>query len=869
MSIPPSDSQSQLLSPTPADGKDRPVEDIPTEVLRSSAGREGIEVLVGRLVEDMVARWKHGERPLAEEYLDCHPEVLDYPEVAAQIIYEEVCLRQEYGQEVPPDIYLRRFPQWRAQLEVLLGCHRLLQPSVAGPVAPPTADVFGSFCLLAELGHGAQGRVYLATQSYLEDRPVVLKVTGCRGREHLALARLQHTHIMPLYWAQDLPDRDQRVLCMPYLGGATLTRLLEELRPIAPGRRTGKDLLEALDRAQARAPVSVPSRGPARLMLERVTFARAVCWVGVCLADALHYAHQRGLVHLDVKPSNVLIASDGQPYLLDFHLTQEPIRPGAPNTESVGGTPAYMSPEHHEALTAVREGRPVPGAVDSRSDIYSLGLLLYEALGGTYREDGRPDPGRLRRDNPQVSPGLADILARCLAPDPAHRYRSASDLAADLRRHLDHRPLAGVPNRSWAERWRKWRRRRPYALPLTVMAAAVLAAAAGAGLIALDHWRRPRREAEAALAAGKEFLDQRDYVRAADALGHGLALAESHPVSDDLKQELAGRLRLARRARAAQGLTALADRVRYLYGADALPSRVPPALEVRWRSVWDQRDQLLKRDGADLGQDIEERIATDLRDLGVIWADLRGRLAAGPQADEARREALRVLDQTEALFGPSPVLYRQREGLARALGQTARAGEAARQAAGLAPRTAWEHYALGRSLLRSGDLDRAAAALGQALDLRPQDFWTNFYQGVCACRRRQYTEAVGAFRVCVALAPDSAPSYCNRGLAHAALGQTEQALHDYSRALRLDPELTSAALNRGILHYQARRFEEAAADLRRALDGGEPAAHYHLALVRLAQHNRAAALDHVRSALQADPGHAGARALRKQLQGSP
>src|SRR5262249_56034203 len=99
---------------------------------------------------------------------------------------------------------------------------------------------------------GAQGRVFLASQLSLGDRPVVLKLTPCEAHEHLSLARLQNTHIVPLYCVQDHPTRGLRALCMPYFGGATLAQLLEALRSRRsdPARRTGQDLLDALDGGQ-------------------------------------------------------------------------------------------------------------------------------------------------------------------------------------------------------------------------------------------------------------------------------------------------------------------------------------------------------------------------------------------------------------------------------------------------------------------------------------------------------------------------------------------------------------------------------------------------------------------------------------------
>src|SRR5262249_12782777 len=315
-----------------------------------------------------------------------------------------------------------------------------------------------------ELGRGRQGRVFLATQPALADRPVILKLTPRDDREHSSLARLQHTHIVPLYWVQDFPDRHLRLLGMPYLGGATLAQIREGLRDRPVSQRSGRDLLEVLDAVQDQAPLCLPAHGPARVLLRRSSWAEAICWIGACLAEALDYAHQRGLVHLDLKPSNVLIASDGQPLLLDFHLAREPLSAGKSAPDWFGGTPAYMAPEQREAWTAIEAGRPLPVPVDGRADIFALGHLLYEALG---------------RKNPIVSPGLADVLHKCLAVRPDDRYPQAGALAEDLRRHLEDRPLKGVPNRDLQERWGKWRRRHPLVLPLGLF----LAGMVGGGIL--------------------------------------------------------------------------------------------------------------------------------------------------------------------------------------------------------------------------------------------------------------------------------------------------------------------------------------------------------------------------------------------------
>src|SRR5215469_6113060 len=120
--------------------------------------REEAESLAAVLAGEMIQRWRQGERPLPEEFLARHPELWEHPEAAADLIYEELCLRQEFGPEMPLDEVLRRFPQWRPQLEVLFDCQRLLGPGRAAPQFPAAGEALDDFFLLAELGRGAQGR---------------------------------------------------------------------------------------------------------------------------------------------------------------------------------------------------------------------------------------------------------------------------------------------------------------------------------------------------------------------------------------------------------------------------------------------------------------------------------------------------------------------------------------------------------------------------------------------------------------------------------------------------------------------------------------------------------------------------------------
>jgi serine/threonine protein kinase/tetratricopeptide (TPR) repeat protein len=820
------------------------------------------ESLAGQLAEEMAAAWRRGERLGAEVFLARHAELADHPDAALRLIYEEVCLLQEAGETVAADEIARRYPRWGGELRALFECHEVLQPAAQAPAFPQVGDRLGDFRLLKELGRGALGRVFLAAQTGLGDRLVVLKLTPRAGQEHLSLARLQHTHVVPLYAVQDMPIRDLRLLCMPYLGGMTLGRMLEALRDVPPEKRTGQLLLDLLDRSRAPTPADLPTRGPVRLALARASYVEAVSWIGVCLAEALHYAHERHLVHLDVKPSNVLLAADGQPMLLDFHLAREPLVAGNPVPDWLGGTHAYMAPEQRAALAAVRANRPLAEAVTGRADIYTLGLLLYEALSGVL-PTGREVP-RLERCNRRVSVGLADIIHKCLAPALADRYGDAAALAVDLRRHLRHLPLRGVANRSFRERWHKWRRRRPYALLLLVM----LLPALSIGALAVDFQVRERRSAQIALQEGREELRLGRADDAVHDLSRPLERAERLPWGDSLVNDLRAELERAKRAAAARNLHALLERLRLLYDTTGISPRDLRDLADRCRQVWEARQTLLDREDRELEPAVESDIQRDLLDLALLWTDFQVRQAPANELASAQRRALRVLTDAEVALGPSSVLYRQQQTLAESLGLTELAAEAKRRADAMPPRTAWDHVTLGRRLLRAGHLDQAQIEFKKALDLEPGGFWPNFYLGVCAYRREAHPEAFVAFHACVVLYPQTAECFYNRALVWTALKNHDEALKDYTRALHIDPELAIAALNRGILHLKKANLRAATADLQRALESGaDPATvHYNWALLELAQEDRAAALSRLRRALQHEPAHAQALHLQDRLQ---
>jgi len=334
------------------------------------------------------------------------------------------------------------------------------QTRIAPPPQPPPAPAddrprvgqrLGDFLLVEELGSGSFATVFLAMQISL-GRQVALKVARQTDNEARTLATLEHEHIVPVFSEAVDSERRLHLLCMKFVAGSTLERVLRELAKTPPEQWTGQAILNALDRQTRHEAMFDLAALRDRERLGDSDFIEAVCWMGAKLAEALAHAHARGVLHRDIKPANILLNTYGRPMLSDFNLAHSAqLGQGA---GSFGGTLRYMAPEHLEAF--LPDGGASRDLVDARSDIYSLGVVLYECLTGKpifddsvsarpsaalvrrlceQRRSGAPSP---RQVNPRVTEAVDRVIRRCLDPDPARRYQSAGELAQALDgcRHL-------------------------------------------------------------------------------------------------------------------------------------------------------------------------------------------------------------------------------------------------------------------------------------------------------------------------------------------------------------------------------------------------------------------------------------------------
>jgi serine/threonine-protein kinase len=432
-----------------------------------------------QLLAEQARRWQAGDRCRVEALLGESGDPNLDDAALLDLIYHEAILREADGELPVAEEYVRRFPRLATELRLQFELDRLIRPhaasvdtSIGGGDTGRTGTSTGSvnddprfpsipgYQIVSALGRGGMGMAFKAWQTSLK-RSVALKllhahddpVSQRRFRaEAEAAARLQHSNIVQVFEVNQ--HRGRPFLAMEYVAGGTLAQKL---------------------------------RGEPQPALEA---ARTV----ETLADAIHYAHEHGVIHRDLKPANILLTTDfprpkdesrgeledtltfppGSPSsagdrgpaaglkIADFGLAKQVDADTAQTqTGAILGTPSYMAPEQSRGAKEV----------GPETDVYALGAILYEMLtgrppfrAGTVLETldlvRSEEPVPPRRLVPKTPRDLETICLKCLAKDPAKRYRSACLLAEDLRRFRQGEPIAarpvGRPERAW-----KWAKRRP------------------------------------------------------------------------------------------------------------------------------------------------------------------------------------------------------------------------------------------------------------------------------------------------------------------------------------------------------------------------------------------------------------------------
>jgi tetratricopeptide (TPR) repeat protein len=516
-----------------------------------------------------------------------------------------------------------------------------------------------------------------------------------------------------------------------------------------------------------------------------MSYVEAILWVAAGVAEGLAHAHERGVVHRDLKPANVLLTDDGTPMLLDFNLSEDArARPG--DSTGVGGTLPYMAPEHLRAF------RGEAFTVDARSDLYSLGVILYELLGGRHPfprhkkpcaatlermlAERQAGPPSLRRLNKMVPPAVWSIVRHCLEPAPERRYQSARQLLEDLDNHRDNLPLRHAPNPSLRERGRKWLRRNRLLACCCLVAGAVLVVALALGV---TYRARESARERSALAIWNE------------------ARPEMRQAQLDLQWPVRDRTRRA--AAIARGRAAL-DR----YGALDDPS---------WHRRADVR-YLPEGERAALAERVQELLLELAR-----AATLQAEAEPGRRQEHLEQAWHFNLRAEAACPGPFPHSgLLQRAELAKQFGRPEEGERLRREANEVPLRTARDYLLRGKELAAQFRFEDALKPLLDATRLDGENYWAWFALGNCRFALDQYSEAGGCYGHCISLAPGAYHFYYRRALTYHHEAKFDLARQDLDKAIELAPGEPALHVARGVVLQDQGRHAQALADFDRALD---------------------------------------------------
>ena len=416
---------------------------------QAGAGSVGLEV-VHKIPEELLA----DVPSVVQTALDQQPSLVRHKSFGVDLAYAKFVALTTAGETIDPVEFCNRYPEYRSSLRHRLADHFSVGFSIAERIRqadlnvlwPDAGEQFGEYTILRHLGMGSFARVYLATEPSTGDRPVVLKLSVGDNTEGRTLGRLAHEHIVPVLYARK-HESGLSLVCMPYLGSATLHDLLDRAyqNPQSPPRHA-RLILETVQAAQVPGD-PVLELAPPPAYLTKGTWVDGVVHLGERLASALAFVHKRGIRHRDIKPSNILLDASARPRLLDFNLSEDERL----DSFSTGGTLPYMAPEQLRHFLSLEAAEPKP---DGRADLFALAVILYELLSGHHPfglipvnkvneemaqlllERQKAGCMSLQKLNPDLDRKLAALIESCLAFKVDDRPASAAAFAAALQRRF-------------------------------------------------------------------------------------------------------------------------------------------------------------------------------------------------------------------------------------------------------------------------------------------------------------------------------------------------------------------------------------------------------------------------------------------------
>lgn len=760
------------------------------------------------------------------------------------------------------------------------------------------------------IGIGSYGRVYLARDVTL-DRMVALKVTVAtagtsRYSEGRVLARLSHPHIVSVFREEEIAGL--RLLAMQFVAGHSLKEWNDHMRCRASRNSVDDskmpcffDWAQSLEdlpsidgrtsEVQAAGIGHVDATKPSQEVDSKTRFSNSTTQVMVDLvrkiADALQHAHGRGVLHHDIKPANILIDAGGNPLLTDFNVASVL---GDSSRSAIGGTLSYMSPEHLQALSPETDGSI--DNVDVRSDLYSLGVVLFELLTGKKhwsklvggsaagsegihqlladRLAGAPlvDDNWFDSTHCSINSALWAIIRKSLAPNPALRYQTANQFATDLACWSKGLPNVHANRGSRKHRLALWFQRNRRSVAVTAAGAAMLT-----GLVAFTV----RSERSQLIGCGE----------LADAARTELVNGNSPGASERLgraKQGLA-QVRLTRLlmpnhfSKASEKVASVSREVGHYelqrftaqFGeVSLLQTHNAEASEVGARNPKDLIENALRSYGVLQRDDWQERSPfTDLSEREQILVEenvtqlmLHCLLDAGSESREDQQQAARMLKRLPKRHRTLSLVKQMSNG----------SGPTQPPRIELV-RDGFEAYLYGVIESQAEQDNEAYRWLSRSIGLRPADspprFWTHYLLGFTCQRMGNYDEALVQYGICVGMRPGFAWPVFNMGLASVRRGNFELAKRCLRSAIEKDSEFSAAYTALGALEHRLGNLTGALAVYEEAIESYAISSDllFNRANTLMKIGDRQAAISCLESCLARGP-HSTARELLRRLRGN-
>jgi serine/threonine protein kinase/Flp pilus assembly protein TadD len=793
---------------------------------------------------------------------------------------EEVMEAMAAGQELDRETLLAKYADVSDELAECLSnldfvqnvAPQLADEDTAHPASkiehPASSRVsLGDFRINREIGRGGMGVVYEAEQLSL-GRRVALKVLPFAAmldkqqlarfkNEARAAATLDHPNIVAIYSVG--VERGVHYYAMQLIEGQSLAQVVEHLRhshlPLPPGEGRGEGALGegqvgAASRAALPDKTDLSDSSPARLAgptadtaliaalstlpdFSSKEYYRSVAVLGIQAAEALDHAHQNGILHRDIKPANLLLecqtpsplrgglgrGSDDAAHLklwiTDFGLARMEQDAGRTMTGDILGTLRYMSPEQALAKRVV---------VDHRSDIYSLGVTLYELLNlqPAFTGDDRhellrqiafEEPRKLRQNCTRIPQDLETIILKAIEKNPSQRYGTAQEMAEDLRNFIHSQPIKAKPA-TLRTHLMKWSRRHPAGVRAALISVVVcaIAVAASTGWATRDQAARrmvAESAAQAALTEAERNLTESRWRESLSSIKRAEVALAGESAANTLRERV-------RQLRLDVDMVLRLEEIRLNQetvvrpatedGSDLSQSFFDAEADRKYSQAFDEYG--IKLDSLSTDNAVERikqsAITLELAAALDIWSHWQ-------KSNFPDNQGWTRLIEIAKRADPHPWRNRFRE----ALGMDGDARHAmVRELAesipvnDLTPRT----ISLVASILRKSRPDEASMKRLQAAQrLHPNDFWINYNLGCIYIDLLLPDAAIRFLTAALAIRPDSASAHNALGVALSVKGLDVEALEMFQQGLRLDPSGYYLLLNVGHQYGALRRYGQSAA----------------------------------------------------------